>query len=239
MNQENFPIFVQTTIFSEDGSAFDPAKVLSIILPAFAQRFNGEVQVLPLPPDVPQDIPRVILKSQDEVLELFTSINRMSASWRYQEQAQPNLHEIILTCSEVLKHYSQQTNLASSRIALITHHLIVSEAPIPELMEAMTTEQAQEFFQNPAHFEVFSVMRNRAEDFGWDVNHLLRLKSVTLRSSGQPALQIEQDINTSEFVKYQFRVADLENFTNFAEVTAEETVTRYLEIRKRNSDNGA
>ena len=56
---------VQESIFTPEHSGFASGKAVGTVLASFRDRFDGEMQVLPLPSEVPPEIPRVILQSGD------------------------------------------------------------------------------------------------------------------------------------------------------------------------------
>src|SRR5207247_2057865 len=56
---------VQAAIFTPEHAAFRSGKAVATILERFQDRFDGEMQVLPLPMEVPPEVHRVVLQSND------------------------------------------------------------------------------------------------------------------------------------------------------------------------------
>ena len=56
---------VQAVIFTPDRSAFSAPRAVATILASSGELFNGNMQVLPIPAEVPGEIPHVLLQSTD------------------------------------------------------------------------------------------------------------------------------------------------------------------------------
>ena len=72
---------VQTAMFTPDHSAFAGSRVVATILRQFGEQFSGDMQVLPLPPGIPPEISRVVLKSSDGSQEVNAGPARFNYVW--------------------------------------------------------------------------------------------------------------------------------------------------------------
>ena len=67
--------FVQASVYTPENSAFAAGRVVATILGKFGNRFDGAMQVLPIPPNLrlplpptsglPVDVPHIVLRSND------------------------------------------------------------------------------------------------------------------------------------------------------------------------------
>ena len=86
---------VQASIFTPEHSGFSSGKAVGAVLASFKDRFDGEMQVPPFPPDVPPEIPRVILQSGDGQWRLSMAPARIDSVW----QAKPPAAALSMTAA--------------------------------------------------------------------------------------------------------------------------------------------
>src|SRR5215204_5197191 len=82
--QFNFSL-IQGVLFTPDPSQFSQTSILATVLGQYASLYNGPVQALSLPDDVPEEIPRLVLTSKDERFKLQASPTRIDSVWIAQE----------------------------------------------------------------------------------------------------------------------------------------------------------
>ena len=61
---------VQAVIFTPEAASFSQSKVLTDLLQKYGERYDGGVTSLPIPPDAPAQLPRVLLQSADTTWRL-------------------------------------------------------------------------------------------------------------------------------------------------------------------------
>src|SRR5437764_8439887 len=110
---------LQMVIFTPDHSAFKQALVLSAVLSRFNERFNGLVQALPLPNDVPAEVPRIILSSEDKSWALQAGPARVDCFWRLTDPNGTAPDNVLEQCAQVLTHYVETANVRVGRLALV------------------------------------------------------------------------------------------------------------------------
>jgi hypothetical protein len=68
---------IQAIAFTPDSSTFQSSRVLSSVIGEFASRYDGDVQVIPLPDEIPPGVDRLVLKSADGEWLFAASLSRM------------------------------------------------------------------------------------------------------------------------------------------------------------------
>ena len=101
-------ISVQASIFLLDTKSFSQSAFLAAMLGRFAARYDGAVQALPFQDDVPAEIPRVILQSQDGQWKLQAALNRIDSFWFASNLSTESIG-ITAQCVEVLQYYIQSS----------------------------------------------------------------------------------------------------------------------------------
>ena len=97
---------VQTAIFTPEYSAFASGRAVGTVLTSFRERFDGEMQVLPLPADVPPEITRVLLQSSDGKRRLAMARARIDSVWQNTEaNVAPSLASVVAKCADVQEQY--------------------------------------------------------------------------------------------------------------------------------------
>ena len=128
---------VQTSMFTPDHSAFAGGRVVATIMRQFGERFSGDMQVLPIPPDAPPEIPRVVLKSADESQVVNAGPARFDCIWNESGAAPLKLEQAAHQCVEVLEHYARETRVRVGRLGLILQRVCPNENPAQALIDGV------------------------------------------------------------------------------------------------------
>src|SRR5438445_6676376 len=180
-------IAVQAVIFTADHGAFTPSSVLASTLGRYSQRFNGPVQALPLPEDVPVEVPRVLLRSSDQAWSLQAGPARIDSVWHLRDFSSAAPNDVIIRCSEVLLHYVESTHARVSRLALVTTRAVPVSEPARLLVSHFCNEAAQQrLFRNSVTFEVHNHKQYTLPG-GPQINSWVRCKSGQLVVPETPA----------------------------------------------------
>ena len=199
---------VQTAMFTPDHSAFAGSRVVATIMRQFGERFSGDMQVLPLPPGVPPEIPRVVLKSSDGSQEVNAGPARFNYVWnRIGPDASLTLRQALDQCVEVLGYYVRETGVRVGRLALVLQRACPcpNEDPAQTLIQRFCAEESQrEPFNRSATFEIhnhkdYTPVR---EDVDYRINSWVRCQCGLVEPEKDPTIVVIQDLNTM--------VADLE-----------------------------
>jgi len=72
---------IRTAVFTPDHSAFVAAKAVGLMLSQFADRYDGEMQVPPLPEGIVPELPRVTLQGKEGEWRLMMGPSRFDSFW--------------------------------------------------------------------------------------------------------------------------------------------------------------
>lgn len=190
---------VQAAIFLADGSGFAQSSFLASILAKFSDRYNGNVQALPIPEAPPINFPQVILESADGHWKIQGGPSRIDSFWFATDTEFADI-DTILSCSEVLSYYSEANNsLKVGRVGLVLTRVAPSSNPASELITRFANlSLSSTIFGESKDFAVHNHTVSHIEALEQQVNIWMRCKTGRLLPSQDPALIIEQDINTLE-----------------------------------------
>jgi hypothetical protein len=201
VNCQDFTLdHVQTAIFTPEHSSFASGRAVGVILAKFRERFDGEMQVLPIPNEVPVDIPRVVLQSQDGRWRLTMSPARFDVIWKRDalEEFQ-DLGSVAMQCAEVQEHYMRETSIRAGRVALVISRICPTPNPAGELIKRFCNQSSQsQPFNRSESFEIHHQKVYVPKELPPDckINSWVRCKSARLLSDNSPVILVEQDLNT-------------------------------------------
>lgn len=230
---EEFNILsLQLSIFTP-GLQFSANKVLGNLMSKFADTFDGDTTVLPLPTDAPSEIPRLILLSSDKKTKLEIAVNRANL-FRYRKEGDTVMDEkkFLEICLDVFKEYINCTSAKVGRLAFVIVKFLENSNPGLTLARHFCKDELMvEPFNRPERFEIHSHKKYEFSDF--KVNSWIRCKSGILRKDNVPVILVEQDTNTlsEEIEQNEF---DLDQIRNFTELAVEEQKTILHKYFKKN-----
>ncbi|MBD2776330.1 hypothetical protein [Iningainema tapete] len=145
----------QLVIFTPNVSAFSAPKALALILGKYSHRYDGSVQALPLPEEIPQEVPRVVLQSKDGTYRMDVSPVRVTSYWMQASEAQVKLEDILSNSMEVLKHYVEGMETQVGRLALVLTRVCKAENPAQLIVERFCKPELQTtIFNKSENFEI-------------------------------------------------------------------------------------
>lgn len=225
--------FVRVVAFTPDQSAFVSGKAVASILGKFQDVFDGEMQVLPIPNEVSGDVPRAILQNQDSTRLVTMSPTRVDAIWnlRQAEQSTLSVAEAVAGCAGIVAHYASQMGLNVNRVALLVQRFCAVANPAQSLAARFCNAESQkEPFNRSASFEIHNhkeyVMKRDGEQ---RINSWVRCKSGRTPDNSEPAILVEQDLNTLATASdARFETSKLPEFFAHASAEAEEILGKYF-----------
>jgi hypothetical protein len=232
---------VQATLFTPNPAAFASGRVVSVVLREFGERFNGEMQVLPLPLSVPPEVPRVVLQSGEgsQVVGggsqvLNAGPLRFDCVWnRGNTDTLPSLHEVVCQCVQVLSTYVRETAAVVGRLALVVQRVCPNETPAQTLIERFCAAEAQrEPFNRSATFEIHNHKEYLPVFDGVDyrINSWVRCRCGDVQAAQSPTIVVVQDLNTMAAVSEQqcFSADAIEKYFSMASSEAEAILMKYF-----------
>ena len=225
-----FTAVYQATIFTPDTSAFSASKFLATILGKYAGFYNGTVQALPIPEDIPPEFPRVILQSKDGLFKLEASPARINSFFIQNAELKAEVDDVSDKCVEVLEYYVQETKTQVNRLAMILTRAHKSEYPAQILVNKFCKHELQNtLFEGSENFEIHNHKQVKLKDF--TANSWVRCKTATLvfSDSSVPGIIVEQDLNTlvSE-IKHRFSNEDIRNYFRLGVQEAQDALNIYF-----------
>lgn len=228
--QNFFTAVYQATIFTPDTSAFSAPKLLATILGKYAHRYDGSVQALPLPENIPSEIPRVILQSIDGLFKLEASPARVNSLFMQNVDSLVEPKDLFSICFEVLEHYVKNTNMQVDRLALVLTRVHKTENPAQVLIEKFCKSELKSIFVQSENFEIHNHKQFQFKEF--TVNSWIRCKTATLLSPNTetPVVVVEQDLNTlaSETEQLRFASEDIRIYFDQALQEAQNILQLYF-----------
>lgn len=197
---------VQAVLFTPSKIPFSPTPILAHMLTRHSDLFNGEVQTVPAFDQMPPEIPRIILQSQDSSWRLHGGPSRLDVYWQRlstdplpPERETESEDKVVAQCVHILEGYAHArgSNLTIGRLALVLGRLALVEDPQRILVDSFANEWAiQQPFRNTRDFQIHNLKRYLLETAGTEINSWVRCKSGDVESIGERGVVFEQDINT-------------------------------------------
>jgi hypothetical protein len=224
---------VLTAMFTSDYSTFVGSRVVATIVRRFGEQFDGEMQVLPLPPDVPPEIPRVVLQSSDGSRQVNASPARFNCLWKQSGCAPLRLDEAVPQCVEVMEHYVRETRASVGRLALVLQRTCPVENPAEALIQRFCSEESRrEPFNRSANFEIHNHKEYRPLRNGIDysINSWVRCQCGHIEPERTRCIVVIQDLNTmaNDLEQFQFDVDKIGGFFSMASEEAEAIIRKYF-----------
>jgi hypothetical protein len=219
---------VQTVVFTPDNSAFNSGKILAIVLGKFSERFDGDMQVLPVPLGAPPELPHVMLKSKDGHWGLNISPVRMDS---FRKDSEGNLSDIVRECAQVQTEYIRSAKVRVGKLALVVMRLCPVINPAQELIQRFCTEASQqEPFNNSKAFEIHNhkTYTPSVNDINYQINSWVRCQTAERALDHQPIILVTQDLNTVENESLSFDVDQIESFFELAVKEVDEILKKYF-----------
>ncbi len=216
---------IQAVMYTPNLDQFQPPQLLADILGKHAGQYNGNLEVQQFPPEVPIEIPRIVMQSKDGEFKIQAGPSRIDSFWH---DISPKNHGSadFGGCTNVLCEYLEANKeLCVGRLALVISRISDKiENPAQALVDRFCNESSkQQPFNNSRHFEIHNHKRYKPSGYDQDINSWVRCRALTVseQETGKQILHISQDLNTlAESIKQnQF---DAESARKFYEIAAEE-----------------
>jgi len=221
---------VQIAVWLPNSAAFTQSRFLGSVLGNYSERYDGDPQIMPFGPEVPDDVPRIILQSKDERWKIQAGTTRIDSS------RTRNIHDMLddkdtgekafvyQECVDVLSEYLQDTGNHVTRVGIITSRFLQVENAAQILVDRFSSEEAKSsLFVDSQSFEIHNHRLYKLPLTDYDINGWVRCKSGILEPLKIPVLVVEQDINTPvEANLVHFNGTQLAEFvgTAFREMTS-------------------
>lgn len=227
---------VQYTVFTP-GLSFRATKVMLELANAFGDYFDAEPFIMPPIADFPPELPQLILKSKDGVLQLLAHSQRLDFHASYKMDADDDIERNNKLFLDVCSRYSDITKATISRLAYVVHRAKEQPNPATELSRHFCQERwTKTAIKRSDNFELHSHKKYKPEAFRTDLNSWMRCKSGVLNKGpkdGKTALDailIEQDLNTTieSADSIEFQQSDIADFFKFSFIESDSILGLYF-----------
>ena len=224
---------IQGSVFTASSWLLSPNQ-LGKLLEAVGKQFDGAPVFLPFGPDAPAEVPRAILKSNDQQWTLEIASSRLTYRWVQMAEAQfLKLEAFVEQFVNFLHFFLDMSSARSGRAGLVVVRYILAEDPATLVAHHFCREAwLKSIGANPENFEIHGHFKSKLSTL--EVNSWTRFKSglLTLPNvTPRRIMVVEQDVNTlEEYSKSkEFSLQDLRNFYSEAVAEVENRLRSFLE----------
>ena len=180
-------------------------RILSAIVGQYSDKFNGDPVVFQIPPDAPREIPRMVLRNQDESWKAQFSSTRLDIIWlrNYLKNEILDISEFLNYSNKIFDSYRELTNTRFGRLAFIVNRVQKSSNPGRELANHFCKQMwlKTKALDRPEDFELHAFKRYKADEIIGEINSWIRHKTVRVKvdmTNMVNAILVEQDLNTPQ-----------------------------------------
>jgi len=196
--------------------------------------FDGEISVFPLPPEIPPEIPRVLLASKDKQWTLAASPARIGVSWNAQSIAQEIPNNAIETCARILSNYFvSRSDVQANRLGFV----ISRAAPVAEPAQQLIHRFCNQHVADPGSataplrhsigFELHNLKKFVVD--GFTINSWVRCKTAQYKDDKKtPTVVFEQDLNIADDSEMILTPQLILRFFEVVEIEAKKILALYF-----------
>ena len=206
---------IQATVFTPSLS-FAASRLLASVLGKWGEVFDSPPISMPLPPEAPSEIPRIILQSLNMHKKLELAPKRANFFWLRQTETDTIVLEDCLGfAANVLCDYVNIVKGKVGRIAAVLNRSLRNPNPGLFLAQHFCKEKWLTVpFNRPESFEIHAHKRYSFAD-RFNVNSWVRCKTgLLVKPDRESIILIEQDINTvaEEMETREFSAEEIKDF---------------------------
>jgi len=222
---------LQAVVFTPD-IELSVSKILISVYPEISELFDGEPITLPHSTEIPNEIPRIILKNKAGNLKLEIAPIRINFLWKKTDNNEhiqiDKFFELII---EVFNKYLTLTKYKVGRLALVLTRTARHEKPGLFLATHFCKEELMKApFDRPENFELHGHKKFKLSK-KYDVNSWVRNKTgqLIIENDKSPVVLIEQDINTlsEKMNNSDFNQEDIKSFFSDAQIESAKILKLY------------
>ena len=229
-------IKLMASIFTPEFIIRDKFSLISLLHDISDKKFDGDFFSGPIPHEIPPEIPRLILNSQDNSWKLEVSLDRTNLIFIKPQELlhkAPRIQDFGGFAGNLFSEYKNNLDIKIQRLALITERFseITDTKPSNFIASRFCKEEYLEKhkpFNNTNGFELHSLKKYDPENF--HINSWVRLKSSNMLDQ-TPILLVQNDINTlanNEAPNVNFSKDEITNFYNLFPDHIEEIIALYF-----------
>lgn len=227
---------VRLAAFTPILADFKPPAILAAVLGKFGKRFEGNLQVLPLPAELPPEFPRIQLASKDGCWKFTAAPAQINTGWERRDQGEPvTLAGIIGDCLGPLEQHIRENDIRIGRLGMVMMRFCRAATPARLLIERFCSESVRDQkspeapLRNSTNFEIHNHKRY-ALPGNLTVNSWVRCRTGLVSKEEVSAVTVEQDINTpaEELENRTFDLQGVRSFFETGTTELEDTLRKYF-----------
>ncbi|MBX7137354.1 MAG: hypothetical protein K1X83_05170 [Oligoflexia bacterium] len=228
---------IRLAIFSSTPGAISQAKILQPLVSEYSNILDGGITAVPVPPDAPPEIPRVILMSKSREWRVQGSSDRLDCFWTLPQGMNASVKPTALdTGVQMISHVVEKSNIRVGRCAVVFVRLLEHQSPGEELSRYFCNEAAKSGpLKRSENFEIHNhkVYELIDSNSAIKINSWVRCKTGGTVSGNKRVIIVEQDLNTlgEELKSRNFTSGSLKGFFKAAAKEADSILELYFPSR--------
>jgi len=211
------------SLFTPEFEISSTLKIANLVSDLVGDRLDGQPTILPIPPNSPLAVPRIIMRSSDKLLSLSISPKRTNFEFKIPVESIVDMIDYKSYYSGLANFFSEfkkKLNLRVQRLGYATERFVIKEDAFSYIMHRFCkmdqTTVGKPFYQTK-RFEIHSLKGYEWE--GFQINSWVRIKClpIKLRGNERKALLVQNDLNTlssQEDPNANFNTTEIEKYFN-------------------------
>jgi hypothetical protein len=217
------------TLFTPEAEV-SSTRFVTTIFAEWANRFDADPTLIPLPDGVPKEFPKIILESRNKEWRCEVASARISLFWRRPKSDTEGIgvSDFYRTAIPMLARYREFVASPVRRLAALVNRYALTDDPGQYLARHFCQERwLNAPFNRPENFELHAhKLFKLTEDLS--VNSWVRNKTAKLVDTNQPIVLVEQDLNTPEAqAECEFSEAGIGHFFEAASIEFDTILNLY------------
>jgi len=192
---------------------------LTQVLSEVGEFLDGDPISLPVPPEAPPEIPRILLASKDGSLRFDIALNRADFRWQRTDGVL-DISRFLASAERVFQSLNRAAESLPGRLAMVVHRFkpqedagkaLAKQFCRPELLEDRPRHKGP--LNRPEGFELHAFKQYRLGSY--TVNSWFRAKTGFVdQKNPRPVVLVEQDLNTpqEQIDQARFSFDDIQQF---------------------------
>jgi hypothetical protein len=195
----DFRLIVVTAVIYTPGLPFRSSRALTHLLGKYGELYNGQPTTLPLPQEMSEDLPRIVLQSEDGHHRLQVGPARLDLFREDEAIPTDELPKFLEFAINLFTDYLKEMKGEASRLACVVRRFMPDDTAGKDVATHFCRDEwLADPLKRPSDFELHAA--KQYEFAGWlKINSWFRCKSATLIPPNKeriPGILVEQDFNT-------------------------------------------
>jgi hypothetical protein len=231
-------IAVHAVIYTP-GLAFRSSRALTYFLGRYGDLYSGSPTTLPLPQEMSEELPRIVLQSEDGRHRLQVGPARLEVTRDDEAMPADELPKFLEFATDLCIGYLHEMRGEASRLACVVRRFMQDDTAAKDVATHFCRDEwLADPLKRPSDFELHAA--KQYEFAGWlKINSWFRCKSVTLIPPNKDSVAgvlVEQDFNTlrSEPDKERvFTPEEIHRFFHEAPAEFQNVLDRYFPTKRQ------